>query len=233
MIHLLHTTNKRHLNTLFALCAFALSFGSLGACAQTKKTMFVSDRRVSCTANGFNNCMQIKYTKNGDWEPYYTTIDGFTYEEGYEYKLKVIKYNANSDKSTEPVMRYRLTKIVSKRETGYESPVAVAGTKWILREMIVDTQSLRFPDTLTYLIIDRKNGTLQGRGICNRFHTETYLSNGAIKTGAVAATKMYCQGQVVENALLDILQKATRYEITDDKLILFTETKSKLIFRNH
>lgn len=52
--------------------------------------------------------------KNGVWGPLYTSIEGFNYEKGYNYELKVKQVNIENPLQDAPSIKYILVKEVSK-----------------------------------------------------------------------------------------------------------------------
>ncbi|MDI1429377.1 DUF4377 domain-containing protein [Polyangium sorediatum] len=79
-------------------------------------TLFVHAERVDCMGVGPMRCMQVREAENKEWERFYDRIEGFSYEEGYAYELRVKREpvaNPPADGSSE---RTLLVKIVSKKK---------------------------------------------------------------------------------------------------------------------
>ncbi len=216
---------------LFALF-FLIGVVVFTAQAQDTKKLYIADRRVSCSGVVSGKCLQIKEKAKDDWEPFYANIEGFAYEEGYEYRILVKKVPVNNAPADALSMRYKLAKIISRKKTAYNSPVALGGTKWILRTFVVDTQTFKFPDTLTYMILNLKEGKVNGRAICNNFFGSVKAFNGNIEFKEIADTKMFCQGQIFEDEIFKTMREATTYQITEEALIITTNATNQLIFRN-
>jgi len=82
--------------------------------AGDEKTFIVGPQTVDCTGIAPMKCLQVKETQSGNWTNFYSNIEGFTYEPGYEYVLKV-----KTEKIANPPMdgssiKYTLVKQVSK-----------------------------------------------------------------------------------------------------------------------
>ena len=84
--------------------------------ADNVKTMFVNDKLVDCEGGaGPQKCMQVRDKADGDWEFFYDNIEGFKYEKGHSYELRVEvrkRDNAPADASS---LQYVLVEIVSDK----------------------------------------------------------------------------------------------------------------------
>ena len=52
---------------------------------------YVADTKGDCYGLGKGLCLQVKEKPDEPYALFYTGIDGFTYEEGYHYKLEVMR----------------------------------------------------------------------------------------------------------------------------------------------
>ncbi|MFO0759224.1 MAG: DUF4377 domain-containing protein [Byssovorax sp.] len=79
------------------------------------KTMFVDSKRVPCEGEGVMECLRTKDTPDASWTLFYRTIDGFAYEPGYLYELRVEVTSASNPPADASSRRYRLVEVVSKK----------------------------------------------------------------------------------------------------------------------
>lgn len=77
-------------------------------------TMFIGPKQVDCTGVGPMKCLQVKETEDGEWTLFYSSIQGFEYEEGYNYKLEVRREDVPNPPADAPSVRYILVKEISK-----------------------------------------------------------------------------------------------------------------------
>ena len=80
------------------------------------ETLFVREKRADCVGEGPMTCLQVRASETAEWTLLYQPIEGFTYEEGTAYELRIErkpKPNAPADGSS---LRYRLVEIVSQRK---------------------------------------------------------------------------------------------------------------------
>ena len=86
----------------------------LAACSPTTKTLYLGAKLVDCIGVAPQKCLLIKENPGDDYTYFYDKIEGFEWEEGFEYELRVeITKNSNppADASS---LHYRLVKVVNK-----------------------------------------------------------------------------------------------------------------------
>ena len=80
-----------------------------------QKTFIVGPQKASCSYGIFRGeCLEVKESRAADWTLFYSHIEGFDYEPGYEYVLKVKtekRVNGPADRSS---IKYTLLEQVSK-----------------------------------------------------------------------------------------------------------------------
>ncbi|WP_082376990.1 DUF4377 domain-containing protein [Chryseobacterium indologenes] len=80
-----------------------------------EKTLIVGSQTVDCSAGaGRMKCMQVKEDASGSWTNFYSQIEGFTYEPGYEYVLKVKTEKIANPPADASSIKYTLIEQVSK-----------------------------------------------------------------------------------------------------------------------
>ena len=99
---------KRLIATVVVVCL------TLVACQEDGKVMEVTvgPKLWDCVGAGPQKCLEV----NGQY--FYEGIDGFKYEEGYTYRLKIERYDAFPGKKEPPQdtsrYGYRLIEVISK-----------------------------------------------------------------------------------------------------------------------
>ncbi|WP_415327687.1 DUF4377 domain-containing protein [Chryseobacterium sp. MMS23-Vi53] len=79
-----------------------------------EKTFIVGSQTADCTGVAPMKCLQIKENASGNWTNFYSNIEGFTYEPGYEYVLKVKTEKIANPPADGSSIKYTLVKQVSK-----------------------------------------------------------------------------------------------------------------------
>jgi hypothetical protein len=77
-------------------------------------TMQVADHYQDCTGVGPMKCLLVKIDGAPNWTYHYTGIKGFTYEEGFEYKLVVKREKIKNPPADGSSIRYSLVNVIEK-----------------------------------------------------------------------------------------------------------------------
>lgn len=100
---------------------FASSFFILSQCKSlpaesdaNEKTFIVASQTADCTGVAPMKCLQIKEKKSENWQNLYSNIEGFTYEPGFEYTLKVRTEKVENPPADASSIKYVLVKEISK-----------------------------------------------------------------------------------------------------------------------
>ncbi|SDR03685.1 protein of unknown function [Chryseobacterium soldanellicola] len=87
---------------------------SASASGGDEKTFIVGPQTADCTGVAPMKCLQVKENQTGNWTNFYSNIEGFTYEPGYEYVLKVKTEKVENPPADGSSIKYILVKQVSK-----------------------------------------------------------------------------------------------------------------------
>lgn len=198
------------MKTHFILIVLAILLTS----CQDEKTIFVADEFGSCE----EACLQIREHENDDWTNFLGEIEGFDYEQGYAYKLKVKIEKKNAD------VVYTLLEVLSKSKTKQTSKINLNNTEWAVTHIEgFENKTSKSPN----FTINNEN--IRGNSGCNTFGGSFETDNkGMFKVGMLRMTKMYCEAYMdLENAFTGALSKATSYQIDEDTLqVLNNEGKA-------
>jgi hypothetical protein len=88
------------------------------AAATRGDTLFVREKRADCMGEGPMKCLQVRATETAEWTLLYQGIEGFTYEEGNAYELRVARKPNPKAPADGSSLRYQLVEVVSKRKIG-------------------------------------------------------------------------------------------------------------------
>ncbi|WP_426478981.1 DUF4377 domain-containing protein [Chryseobacterium sp. CBSDS_008] len=84
------------------------------ASAGDEKTFIVGPQTADCTGVAPMKCLQVKENASESWTNFYSNIEGFTYEPGYEYVLKVKTEKVDNPPADASSIKYTLVEQVSK-----------------------------------------------------------------------------------------------------------------------
>jgi heat shock protein HslJ len=206
---------------------FALLF--TGLCqAKGAKTLLVADRTVPCA--GTFECIQVREKTKLPWRNYSDTIEGFNYQEGYEYKLSVQPLQTKNTMSGLFEEKYKLLKVISKKKTTYNPIEKLADRKWIVVSMDDTKRTMSFGDTSgIFIVFDLKTGKASGKGICNTFNTSFSGDASKISFTDFGSTKMMCKGQTFEGVIFNFIKKTTTYKLQGNMLTLWQPDGSNMM----
>ncbi|WP_374071375.1 DUF4377 domain-containing protein [Morganella morganii] len=107
---------------LFLLMAGCSQNARTDQAAENTRTLYIDSELADCVGVAPMKCMKIKESPDAEWEFFYQSIDGFTYEPGYQYRVSVKTTNVPNPPADAPNIRYQLISVLSK------DPVPAKGT---------------------------------------------------------------------------------------------------------
>ena len=104
------------------------------------------------------------------------------------------------------------------------APVPLAYTEWTLVELDGETVEIGEAELPPSLALDLEEARVTGSGDVNRFTGSFALSEGELRFGPLATTRMAGPEEAMqrEQAFLDALARVTGYELDDRTLTLLT-----------
>lgn len=108
---------------LFLLMAGCSQNARTDQAAENTRTLYIDSELADCVGVAPMKCMKIKESPDAEWEFFYQSIDGFTYEPGYQYQVSVKTTNVPNPPADAPNIRYQLISVLSK------DPVPAKGGK--------------------------------------------------------------------------------------------------------
>jgi hypothetical protein len=86
-------------------------------------TLYVGPELVDCVGVGPMKCMQVKSDPNAEYEFFYSQIEGFEFEEGFEYELEVQVDPVANPPADASSLEYTLLRILNKQPVAREPEV--------------------------------------------------------------------------------------------------------------
>jgi hypothetical protein len=78
--------------------------------------IYINNQQEDCVGVAPQKCMQIKYHPTEDWQYFYENIQGFNFESGFFYKLKVDIQNVEKPAADTSSKKYILIEIIEKSQ---------------------------------------------------------------------------------------------------------------------
>ncbi|PKV48689.1 uncharacterized protein DUF4377 [Aquimarina sp. MAR_2010_214] len=95
---------------------FLLSIIILFSSCQETKRVFIANTLIDCVGVGPQKCMLYKENPSDKWTYFYDTIEGFEYEDGYNYEIEVTVTKVENPPADGSSLHYSLVKIISKEK---------------------------------------------------------------------------------------------------------------------
>ena len=213
--------------TLLALASVVVAAcGPVGGSGE--KTIYVGPRQVDCVGVAPQKCLLVKENPDDDWTMHYDRIEGFDFEPGYEYELRIVEEKVENPPADASSIRWTLVEEVSKTRS-------LEGTIWVLESYLNSEGVLVGPLPDSQVTAVFQEGQIGGNASCNSyFGSYEADADGNLTIGALGMTEMFCQIDELmaqESDYLAALSSAASFLIAEDKLqIEDAEGKEVLVF---
>lgn len=204
---------------------FALTF-AIQSSAKTK-TFYVADHLVDCVGVAPQKCMLIREKQTDPWSNFYGSIEGFDYEEGYEYLIKVKVTKIKNSPADGSSLKYTLVEVLRKRKSEAELTLYNDWKVIYLKGVV----SLLQNPTLN---INDEEGKVSGFAGCNNFFGTFEPGTGTfdfaqIGMSRIGMTRKMCPDMTVENAFTSSLNEISYYKIENEKLSFYDSNNTVLM----
>jgi len=188
------------------------------------KTIFVGPTLVDCEGVAPQKCMQVKENPEEEYSLFYDQIEGFDFEEGYEYELVVQVQQVENPPADGSSLRYVLVSVENKESVGDMGVVQLEGTEWVVKTYQNQDGELVEPLSGTFTSAKFEEGQVNGNAGCNTYFGGYELDGDEIKIGPLASTEMFCGNPPgvmdQEMAFLSAMGNAAEYKIEDEQLLI-------------
>jgi len=180
-----------------------------------EKTVYVGPYQVDCVGVAPQKCLLAKEDPDADWSMYYDQIQGFDFEPGFEYELRIVEEKVENPPADASSIRWVVQEVVSKTRS-------LEGTPWVLESYLNREGVLVgvLPDSQAMTVF--QEGQVAGNASCNSYFGTYILHGGDKLTVAVGGmTEMYCSPEELmaqEQDFLAALDKTAAYTIVEDRL---------------
>lgn len=186
-----------------------------------QKTIYVGPLLLDCVGVAPQKCMQIKEDPAENYRLYYDQIEGFDFEEGYEYKLIVKEEQIENPPADGPSTRWVLVTQESKTPAASTLEDVLWGVIALLN---AEGQQVNVLEG-SQLTAEFKDGNVSGTGGCNNYSGAALVKGDNLAIGPLASTMMFCmQPEGVmdqESNFLANMQNAATYKVAGGKLEIF------------
>jgi heat shock protein HslJ len=196
-------------------------------------TAWVGPELVDCVGVAPQKCMQVKTNPDGEYTLFYDQIEGFDYQEGYEYEIQVLVEAVPNPPADASALKYTLVEVVSQTPVTVEQPMTgdlsveeeltLEGPTWLLESYLnlEGQQTERLPQTR--VTINFVDGEVSGSAGCNNYFGPYEVDGNNLTVGPLGSTMMMCiqdDTAIQETAYLANLGNVASYAILDNQLQL-------------
>ncbi len=220
----------------YSFILIAILFFNVGILAKSKtQILVIADRMADCTGVAPMKCLQVKRPQDEKWTLFYGAIENFQYIAGYTYVARVAVDTVKNPPADASNLKYRLRKVLHRERTASENQsgnnsgnnTGLSAKAWQLSA--IDGASVSAEKA--FIKFDETKNSVGGNGGCNGFGGNLVKNGNQIKISEIISTKMFCEAtQEIENKFLGNLDRVTKYQIIDGKLLLFAADKIVLEF---
>jgi heat shock protein HslJ len=179
-------------------------------------TLYVGPNREPCTGVAPQLCYLVKESPDGQYLLFYSAIEGFEFEPGFEYELLVNKQTVPNPPADASSFRWTLIEVVSK--TPVEPSAELEGVTWQLIAYLDQNGMLFMPGVESTITL--QDGEAGGQGGCNMFFAPYTLDGDQLTFGPAGSTMMACEERAMaqEQAFLTSLEQVASYQIVANQL---------------
>ncbi len=182
-----------------------------------EEIIYIGPVRVDCIGVGPQQCYQLKTDPADDWTLHYGAIEGFDFQPGYEYQLKVWK-RENADPPADAAS-WTYVMVEELNKTSVMGGDARLHDIWVVTTLA--GQPLTDITNRPRLELFPAEGRVGGNGSCNNIFGSMSVDGQTVEFSQVGATKMFCAGLMEqESTFLELLGKVDNYEIRELQLLL-------------
>ncbi len=193
--------------------------------------LYVAPRQADCTGISNQQCLLIRSNPEGNWILHYDQIEGFDYEPGFRYTIKVRSEQVKSPPADGSSIKYILVEVMEKMDvTDDMESEDLINKEWKLSILKADHILFGIEGNVPTLTF-HADGRISGNGGCNNFFGNFKLTGRTISIGALGSTKMACEEAMeLEQAYFKVLGLELRGLFNDGKLILTADGGNQMIF---
>jgi heat shock protein HslJ len=179
-------------------------------------TLFVGPNREPCTGVAPQLCLLVKENPDDEYSLFYSNIEGFGFEPGFEYELLVNKQTVPNPPADASAFRWTLVEEVSK--TPVAPTAELEGVTWRLIAYLDQNDMLSMFGVESTITL--QDGEAGGQGGCNMFFAPYTLDGDQLSFGPAGSTMMACEERAMaqEQTFLARLEQVASYQIVANQL---------------
>lgn len=197
----------KHIITILTLLALSITALAQDENESTEQIIHISPYQQECTGVGLQNCLVVRYEDEDELSFFYDSIQGFMFEQGFEYTLLVNITERENPPADASSLQYELVEVVQK------FPAQIDGRVWELQSL----NGIEIEDTARYTLTTTEDG-LALLADCNNVMANFTLQPLSIET--TISTLAACPPDSLESEYIQALNNVYLISIENGELIL-------------
>lgn len=190
-------------------------------------TLFVDAQTQTCVGVGPMDCLRVRKAPEQDWTLFYGAIEGFDYEPGYAYELRVTETPVENPPADASSIKTTLVEVVKK-----EAMSRLKDTQWAYTGATVNGQDQPALEGAE-LTLNFAQDQVSGSTGCNSFSGGYTEAGNALSFEPLAATERACLDAALmaqETEYLKALGQVSAMTLEGDTLTLQAGAQTQLHF---
>ena len=214
----------------YVLLPFMLLFlTSSGQAMNNESTIWINSFTVQCEGVAPMTCMQVQESdlpESGKWNNFYSRIEGFTYEAGYLYKLRIRKETLEDVPADASSIRYVLVQVLEKTR----DPKININDIWAVTAIQGEPVDVHEQQKSPLIEVSLSAMRVMGNDGCNNFNGSiSEFGEEVIAFGPIASTRMMCPDMSVPDKFNSAMQLARHYRLESGWLLLLDREGNELV----
>jgi len=181
---------------------------------EEEMTLYIAEHTGKCIDGAQEPCLLYRSDPNGDYEPFKGQIEGFVYEPGFTYELRVLRTLLDEPAADSAIFRWTLLEVVSQTAS-----IAAGGS--ITVPSLYGALSVEAVQPERYTLQFNEDGSYWVQLDCNRGSGEYMLQpDGSLELGPATSTLMGCPNDTQDSVYADFLYQAVRLKEEGDTLYI-------------
>lgn len=217
---------RRRCIKLLLMIIVSLSSSSLIACAtnakkDTLRIVNIAPEKSPCAALAVDiTCMMVKWENKQQYELFYSDIEGFEFEPGYEYQLRVMVEKIENPPADASNLRYKLIEQIRKKKMHITmkddtQTKNLANKTWQLVRF-KEKDITGSPDT-HFMMMNAGQNKLSSKVGCNNLTFAYKISEqSSIQMSLIGSTRMLCPQDTIESEYIAMMATVNHFELTQN-----------------
>lgn len=194
-------------------------------------TYWIDSSRVPCTGVAPQQCLRVKKGTATEWQYFYSSIEGFDYEPGniYQLRVKETQRSAAETPADGSSIIYSLVEVVEKKSDTKLRLYDIWALETISGEevdFIDKAKGLQHP-SIEFNLTDMR---VIGTDGCNQFQgTIEVATNTELRLEGIFGTEMACPDMVIPQQINQALSEVRAYRIKGLNLQLLNDTGTVIL----